>query len=323
MRRILRSPILIFVLVLVALYVVIYVIPTVTGALKSSYTAEYGELKTYDEMDGYFVKNEQVYFAGNGGTENRYIKEGKLVRKGTTIMAVNGNSDSEKDNKFESIRTGIGDAKVKTTTYETVAEGIVSYYADGYESELTPKTMENKTYNYYNSLKNDNTVKLLRDKVSKGDPVFKIVDRSGWYIVCYAPKNHKSRYVKDDKVTVELDGDTSIVGKVYKVSTESGKAKLIIKTDYDYDKFATERVASVKTITSDTMGIVIYNSSITKKNGHEGVYVKQKTGEYKFTRIQIISTNGKKSVIRQSYFYDSKGNSISSVKSYDEILRKA
>ena len=88
MRKIKKSPILIFLVVLVALYVVIYIIPTVTGALKSSYTTEYGELQTYDKVDGYLVKNEQVYFAGNGGSANRYMSEGKLIRKGATVMAV-------------------------------------------------------------------------------------------------------------------------------------------------------------------------------------------------------------------------------------------
>lgn len=323
MRKIKMSPIFIFVIALVALYVVIYVIPTVTGALKSSYTAEYGELQTNDKMDGYFVKNEHVYFAENGGTENRYMSEGKLVRKGVTIMAVSGDSDADKKSKFDNIRTEIGSDKITTGTYVTETEGIVSYYADGYEAKLTPENMVKKTYNYYKTLKNDNLVALTRSSVAKGDPVFKIVDRSDWYIVCYPPENHKKRYVEGDKISVRLDDDTSIVGRLYKVTTEGDKAKIIIKTDYYYKKFATERVAEVKAITSDAMGLVIYNSSITRKDGYEGVYVKQKTGSYNFVRIQVISTDGKKSVIKQSYFYDSKGNSISSVKNYDEILRKA
>lgn len=323
MRKIKKSPILIFLVVLVALYVVIYIIPTVTGALRSSYTTEYGELQTYDKVDGYLVKNEQVYFAGNGGSANRYMSEGKLIRKGATVMAVSGSSEAKEKSKFDDIRTAIGDKGVSTTTYTTLAEGIVSYAADGYEAKLTPATMEKKNYDYYKSLKNDSLVDLTRTSISKGDPVFKIVDRSGWYIVCYVPVSHKSRYVTGDKITLKLDDSTSIYGNVYRVTRESGKAKVIFKTDYYYKKFATERVVSVKAITSDAMGLLIYNSSITKKGGHKGVYVKQKAGGYKFTRIQVISTDGKKSAIKQSYFYDAKGNSISSVKSYDEILRRA
>lgn len=321
MKKIRKSPIVLFVIVLVALYVVIYVIPKVTGALKSSYTVEYGELQTYDQENGYFVRNEQVYLAGNGGSENTYIAEGKLVRKGTTILAVNGDKDTDKKDKFKSIRDGLDGKGI--TSYTTASEGVVTYNADGYEAKLTPSTMEKKSYDYYSGLKNDALVDLKRDDVSKGDPVFKLVDRSGWYIVSYIPKGHKSRYSEGSKVTVVLDDDTNIIGKVYKVSTEGSRTKLIIKTDYYYKKFATERVASVKVITSDSMGLLIYNSSIAKKNGHEGVYVKQNNGDYKFVRIQVISTNGKRSAITKSTFYDEKGKLVTTVKSYDEVLKKA
>ena len=323
MSKIKKKPILLFLIVLVALYVVIYVVPKVTGALKSSYTVEYGELQTYDKADGYFVRNEKVYFSGKGGSENRYMSEGKLVRKGTTVMAVEGSSDAEPKSKFESIRDGIGSSKVKTDSFVTEDEGIVTYYADGYESKFTPDNMAEKSYSDYRALKNDDLVELSRSSVAKGDPVFKIVDRSGWYIVCYVPSEHKDRYKVNGKVSIVVDGSADLVGRVSKIKTDSGKTKLMIRTDYYYKKFATQRVAEVKLITSDAMGLVIYNSSITKKDGNEGVYVKQKTGEYKFTRIKVISTDGKKSVIVKSYFYDSKGIPVSSVKSYDEVLRRA
>ena len=323
MSKIKKKPILLFLIVLVALYIIIYIVPKVTGALKSSYTVEYGELQTYDKTDGYFVRNEKVYFARSGGSENRYMSEGKLVRKGTTVMALEGSSDASEESKFQSIRDGIGSDKVKTDSFVTEDEGIVTYYADGHESEFTPDNMAKKSYSSYRELKNDDLVKLARSSVAKGDPVFKIVDRSGWYIVCYIPNDHGSRYKEGYKVSIVLDGSTDLVGRISQKKTESGKVKLMIRTDYYYKKFATQRVAEVKLITSDAMGLVIYNSSITRKDGHEGVYVKQKTGHYEFTRINVISTDGKKSVITKSYFYGSKGNSIPSVKSYDEVLRRA
>jgi hypothetical protein len=321
MSKIRKKPIILFLIVLVALYVVIYVVPKVTGALQSTYTVEYGELQTYDKDSGYFVRNEQVYLASNGGSINTYMKEGKLVRKGTTVMAVSGDSDAAKKDKFKSIRESLNGKGIKS--YVTQSEGIVSYTADGYETKLTPDTMVKKNYDYYKQLKNSDMVDLKRDKTSKGDPVFKLCDRSTWYIVCYLPKSHKDRYVKDDKIDVELDGDTDIVGRVYSVTSESGKTKLIVSTDYYYSKFATERVADVKVITSDAMGLIVYNTSIARKNGHEGVYVKQTTGNYKFVRINVISTDGKKSAISKSYFYDAKGNQITTVKNYDEVLKKA
>ena len=74
MSKFRKKPILIFVIALIALYIIIYIIPKVTGALVSSYTVEYGELKVADETQGYLVRDEQVYVSAASGKANRYIK---------------------------------------------------------------------------------------------------------------------------------------------------------------------------------------------------------------------------------------------------------
>ncbi len=58
MKKIRKSPIVLFMLALILLYVIIYIVPSVTGALVSSYIVEYGELKVADEVTGYLVRNE-------------------------------------------------------------------------------------------------------------------------------------------------------------------------------------------------------------------------------------------------------------------------
>ena len=60
MGKIRKKPILLFVIALVTLYVIIYIVPGVTGALISSYTAVYGQLRVTDETTGYLVRNETV-----------------------------------------------------------------------------------------------------------------------------------------------------------------------------------------------------------------------------------------------------------------------
>ena len=90
MGKIRKKPILLFVIALVTLYVIIYIVPGVTGALISSYTAVYGQLRVTDETTGYLVRNETVYTASAGGEINRYMEEGDLVRQGASIMEING-----------------------------------------------------------------------------------------------------------------------------------------------------------------------------------------------------------------------------------------
>lgn len=319
MRNIRTRPIVIFIVILVVLYCVIYVIPTVTGALRSSYIAGHGQLQTSDQTEGYIVRSETVYYSDISGKSNRYIEEGKLIRKGTRIMEVTEDKDAEPE-EAETEEITLADGEILTDTFDAESEGILTYSRDGLESELTPSNMKEKSVGYYHRLSAQSR-SLKADTVTRGDPVFKIVDRSGWYLVCFVPINHQERYEKGAKVTLLVDGD-QIIGTVRGIKTQGRRCRLIIRSDYYFEGLLTKRTCDLQVITSDVTGLLIENSSITEKKGKTGVYVRQKTGEYKFTPISVYATDGEKSVIAEGYFFDEEGNSVNTVKNYDELLRK-
>ena len=340
MRKFRTRPILIFIAVLVVLYCVIYVVPTVTGALRSSYTVGYGQLLTMDQTEGYIVRNENVYIADTSGTANRYIKEGKLIRKGTRIMEVIEEADPEQEQSTgqtdgqtggqaagqtdghpaEQEEIQLAEGEILTDTYTAESEGILTYHMDGLESNLTPANMKEKSTGYFRRLSSASR-SLKTTTVTRGDPVFKIVDRSGWYLVCFVPKTHQERYSKGQKVSLYV-GEEQIMGTIRGVKVKGRKCRLIIRSDYYFDGFLTERKCDLKVVTSDVMGLLIDNSSITKKKGQTGVYVRQKTGEYQFTPISVYATDGEKSAIAEGYFFDEEGNPVNTVKNYDEVLRR-
>ncbi len=317
------KPLLAFIIVLALLYVVIYILPRASAALRPSYTLEYGELKITDSQEGYIVKDETVYFAAASGIENRYIKEGRLVRTGTRIMKLEGDYDDSEKGKYRRIREDIGKKGVRSKDFRIETEGVVSYNADGNESKFTSANIDKKKKDDFKKLDNDDNIELAREKVAKGDPVFKIVDRSGWYIVTYIPKESKKRYAEGEKISLTIDESATIMGQIQSMTAEDDEIKVVIRTDYYYKGFTTTRVVDVELVASDEMGLIVRNSSIGKEKGHSGVYVRQKTGEYKFTRVNVIATDGKESVVSRSYFYDEKGNPVNTVRTYDEVLRKA
>ena len=323
MDNIRKRPVLIFFAALIVLYALIYMFPKLTGALTRDYTVQYGRLRATDESTGYFVRNEKVYLAVKGGTQNRYIKEGALVRKGVRVMDINGSGGDEPRRKYKSVLDRLGSSAIRIPSYKTQAEGIVSYYVDGYEGELTPATMKDKKERYYRNLDNSSVLKLESDTASAGDPLFKVADRSAWYIVCFVPEKNRARYKTGHKVSVQINDGKTIEGSVYYIKkiSFSSDAMLIVKTNYYYQRFDSTRVADVKVITSDNMGLIIYNSSICRKNGQAGVYVQQKTGEYKFKRINVLSTDGRQSVISKSSFTDKNGKIVKTVNNYDDVLR--
>ena len=320
MGKIKKKPILLFVIAIVALYAIIYIIPSVTGALISSYTAEYGELKVSDETTGYIVRNETVYLASSGGEINRYIEEGSLVRQGTSVMEINGGSGEEISSEYTDLLTRLGDAAVTSQDYTVGEGGVVSYYADGYESRLNPDNMEKGGYSYYSKLSQDNVTDLKRDSAAAGEPVYKVVDRTKWYIVCFVEKEHGDRYEKGRQVTVEFDDDF-VETEVYSAEEQDGRVRVILETDYYYSQFAQRRVADVQLVTYDEQGLLVENSSIVEKDGKQGVYVKNKTGEYTFMAVKVYATDGERSLIADDFFYDDEGEMTDTVEIYDEVLK--
>ena len=179
MKKKRRELLFLYVAAVAVLIVLIYGLPQVTGALTSTYTVKYGRLRIYDSADGYIVRTEEVYRAGSGGTENRYIRNGKLIRKGTKILEMtgSGSSSEDRDSAYEDLLDRLNGKAKETDSYRTDTEGVVSYTADGYEYVLTPENMTKKSRSFYEGLSNDDVTKLSPKDVKKGDPVFKLCSR--------------------------------------------------------------------------------------------------------------------------------------------------
>ena len=325
MGKIKKSPVVILVVIAAVLYAIIYILPRVTGVLRSSYTAEYGELRTFDKTEGYVIRNEFVYFSDVTGASNRYIEEGKLVRKGTRIMEVKSSADDaaqagdpaaegkdagasgeETEGKtetsydpsakgkstYDSVRKNVtGEHHIDTDDFVTEQEGILSFHVDSYESQLTPDTMGKMKKADFQKLTNTTDMELDNDIVAETDPAFKVCDRAAWYIVCYVPREHEKRYSEGSKVDVKINNGKTIKGTVLEIADERREKRLTIKTNYYYEQFATIRKIDVEVITSDVMGLLISNTSIVENKKQKGVYVRQKTGKYVFVPINVIATD--------------------------------
>ncbi|MDO4395509.1 MAG: HlyD family efflux transporter periplasmic adaptor subunit [Clostridia bacterium] len=323
MKKKKKKPVIaIYLLILVVLYIIIYIIPKVSGALQPTYNITYGEMKLSDKTTGYVVRNEQLYVSGHGGSTNYYIKEGDLLRAGTTVMNVEGSTEGEARGKYSDILENIGDDAITTESYNVEKGGVVCYYADGYESKLSSKTMRKKDKEFYSKLSQNSVIALNRKDVNEGEPVFKIVDRTRWYLVCYVPKDHRERYDIGGEVTVELDG-TELDATVCSIKREDDENRIILTTDHFYDEFGKLRVIkNVELITYDQRGLLVENKSITEKKGQQGVYVQDKVGKASFVPIKVIKSDGEMSLVCDTIFYDDKGNETYTVEIYDEVLRK-
>ena len=86
MPKLKKKTILIFILIVIALYVIVEVIPPLTGALASTEVLEYGKLKVSSTEDCWIVRDETVYKTPETGTMKIYAAESTLIKRGSRIL---------------------------------------------------------------------------------------------------------------------------------------------------------------------------------------------------------------------------------------------
>ncbi|MBR5517042.1 MAG: hypothetical protein IKU53_03640 [Firmicutes bacterium] len=293
-----KQGVLIFIALFAIFYVLIYVVPTVTNIFTQTYIAEYGTLEESREVQCIIVRDEQVYDAKAAGKVERVAAPSELVKANRHIVSV-GNNKIYNDEV-----------------------GIVSYYYDGYESKITPDTMGVLTEEFFDTYKDSEGVqKAVSGNAEAGDTVFKVVDRSKWYIICWLDADDEEMFAPGDKVNVAFGDDKTVKMYVDSVVKQGKEIKLILYTDRYFDDFTKERILDCKLSIKSSTGVIINTDSIVEVEGQKGVYVIDKYGKENFVPVRIYYTQKDKTVVAKNYYYDSEGYPVETVKNYDEILK--
>lgn len=301
----------IFLLILVALYLLIYVAPKFSDAFVETYTAELGTLDVDYAIDYVCVRNEKVHTSDYTGNVSDRVSAGSLMRANSRIVSVGG----------------VG--------HHSQMRGIVSYYYDGLEKKLTPEKLEKlkKSALYPEDETKYELKKCHKQSAVQGDPIFKIVDNSAWYLVTWQKYKVASEFVQGNGVTIELDDKDktqvrfrvqyNAADGIKKSKAKKNKLyKVIFSCDRYYPGFAKLRYGKARVITSQKTGIILESSSVTKIKGQRGVYVKNKYGDYVFTPVRVIAKVGDKTVVESRQYYDEKTEKmVSTVKNYDSIKK--
>lgn len=319
-----RKPILIYILIVIILGLFIYVVPKVTDVLETTTVIETGTLQVTEEAECYFVRQEAVYEAGEAGTVKYKIKEGTHIKTGTSLADFDADSSEGAEvmaarSKYAEIIENIGEDAVKTVTFESKSSGVVSYYADGYESTLTPDTMDKFTREKASAIE-DKPVELKQSPVRKSEPVLKICDNDNWYIMCWVESASIANYEIGNNVSISLPEGT-VDMRVESITQDGDYWKLIFWSNNYYENFAETRVAEGLIISKDYTGLVTETSNIITDGKQPVVLVLQQNGEYDIVKVKVKANNGEFSALAEVSYIDEEGNQVDTVNVYDEIMR--
>jgi len=288
-----------FIIAVLVLSVIIYIYPMVTGVLAQTSIVEYGNLQVTARATCYFIRDENVVTAASSGNIQYYFEEGELVRKETKVLDIVPGGGS----------------------YVTNENKVISYYIDGYEDLFSPENMA--------SLKKDAVESLdiqmndtRRDYAVAGEPVYKEMDNSVWYVALWPKSEDVIKYKKGSPVYLNLLLG-QVKGTTYDIIDSGDSWLVLLQFNRYYEDLPKLRKLDAEIITSDYEGLIIANRSITTKDGKPGVYVKDISGEFIFTPVSVIASDGEYSLVESSYYYEKTEDETVKVKTvdpYDEIL---
>lgn len=319
--RNIRKYLILYLALILILYLVIEMVPKVTNIFETTQILEPGNLVLTCEATGYVIKSEAIVISPESGEITYKVKEGTAVSKNRKVVAIEeSGAVGEESHKYSDLMEQMKGYEGIYKQKKAPISGIFSLTMDGSERELNPAHMDSLTYEKVKDLPLKGK-DLRADDVTEGDPIYKVTDDNKWYVACWLEKDQVKDYTEGQQVNLRLPAGTASA-VIRSITKEENLYKVIFSSDRYYKELATTREVEMTIASSERSGLVVDNGCIIEKDGMQGVYVRDKNGDYYFMEVNVIETDGKESVISESSYYDpEKEDIVYTVSVYDEVLK--
>ena len=317
-----RRILILYLAVLVLLYIVIFQMPKMSDKFETTQVLENGTLEVSCEAEGYIVKDEAICVCSKTGTITYRVEDGTVVKKETKIESIeetDSDSESQIKSKYQKLLDKLQGYPLLQTSSLAPISGVFSMSMDGNEKYFCIDNLDKIKKEEAEDL-SMKQVNLQREKVNKGEPVYKISNDDAWYIITWVDKEDAGKYEEGQKVKITI-GDSTLDAKVRTIKRDGDFFKMVFYLNVYYEDFCSARKVDMTIVQSNTMGVIVDNECIVEKNGQQGVYVRTKDGDTYFRPIKVKITDGKQSVIYESIYVNDKYEQVETVRVYQEVLR--
>ncbi len=299
---------LLFAVACAVLYIYIYVIPGISGALTQTAILSFESRRVSVPARCIVVRSEEVILAEQAGSISYYVEENVKTRKNTKVLDVYPSGGSAKG-------------------YTLPVTGVVSYYIDGYESYFTPSGISDidPAWAYQLEAVGES---IVRTYTQEGQPLYKVISSDTWYMALIMDAADAEKFSEKQSISVVFgpDEERSVRARISSIQSKGNKWLITAETRRYFEDFVWLRTCDVSVISRSYDGLNVPISALcTDEDGNEGVKVKQIDGSYKFVRVKVLVRDEDSAVVKQTEFTetDEDGNTVTvpSVKLYDEVLR--
>lgn len=268
------------------------------------------------------IENEIVYWIGKENYQYVSDLSKDLKLKLETKDKLEGENKFLANRSFSSLEKSVGDVTLlegQSIIIDSPGTGIISYILDGYEDMVKIENIYDTDYSLINESLYE-PLSLKGDTVDRDNYIFKVLDNSTIYLAIIIELDEIDFYKDVDKLTIRLNS-IEASGYVKDVFASNDVGVILFQTHEKIDEIYEKRIFKCDVIQNQYQGINIFGDSIVYEDGNPGVYRVDDTKKLEFVPINIIATDGNKSVVYNSKFYDSDRGLVYTVSSGDEIIR--
>ena len=175
-------------------------------------------------------------------------------------------------------------------------DGVVSFYLDGYEDDLTPTSINTLTIQDVQNVLAGNVLAATQDVREKG--FCRIVDQDKWYVAVLIEGNSWTPMVGQDNYYMMMEGfdDLTFTAAVTNVQKENDVTLAVFQVTDPVGPLIYRRTGRVR-FSITLQGLAVRTEALYNEAGQMGVWVYDVPGGT-FVPVNVLSTNGSLSMIQ-------------------------
>ena len=175
-------------------------------------------------------------------------------------------------------------------------DGVVSFYLDGYEKDLTPATIKSLTIQDVRAVLGG--ASLATTQATRQNGICRIVDQNKWYVATLIEGNSWTPMVGQDNYYMIMEGfdDLAFNAAVTSVQKDSGVTLAVFEVNNPMGPLIYRRTGRAQ-FSITLQGLAVRTEALYNDNGQMGVWVYDVPGGT-FVPVEVLSVNGNISMIQ-------------------------
>ena len=209
-------------------------------------------------------------------------------------MRANQREDLNLNRLYQSESTRMNSIASWRTEATAEAEGVVSFYTDGYENALTPDSLEALTPEDIRAVIAGSP---LGETSSRQTNIYRLVDQDTWYVAILTD-GQSWNPVLDQEYYLQFEGFEDLVytARVTRVQKIDNDVLAVFLVEDPMGPMIYQRSGRV-TLNSELSGLSVLSEALADQNGQAGVWLFDVPGGT-FVPVDVLSNDGSRALIQ-------------------------